>query len=86
MNVDRRDPLRPDRRKLLARVGGRRATDTTDREWLTVTAFAARYGVSRGTVYKWLAGRHLETYEQGTVLRVRNLPPDQHHPTDQPTT
>lgn len=47
-------------------------------EWVTVTAYAHRFGISRATVYKWLDAKLLETYRLRHVLRVRNLPPDQH--------
>jgi hypothetical protein len=74
---DRRNPQQPDRRRALARPGGRRATDPPA-EWITITAFADRYGVNRHIVYKWLANKLLDIYEVGSLLRIRNLPPDQH--------
>lgn len=73
---DRRDPSQPDRRKT-ARVGGRRANDPPP-DWISISAFARKYGVDRSIVYKWLRAQVLDTYEVGTLLRIRNLPPDQH--------
>ena len=49
-------------------------------QWLSVTAYADVYGVTRATVYKWLRAHVLQTYALGRILRIRNLPPDQHHP------
>lgn len=46
--------------------------------WLSVTEYAASYGIDRSTVYKWLAAQLLETYREGTILRIKNLPIDQH--------
>ena len=57
--------------------GGRRSTDPPA-EWLSITAYAQQYGVTRGTVYKWLTSNLLCTYRLGPVRRIRNLPPDQH--------
>lgn len=44
-------------------------------DWLTVTAYARIYGVSRGVVYKWLRADLLEIFRVGALLRVRNQPP-----------
>jgi hypothetical protein len=76
---DRRDPERADRRQLLVRRGGRRASDPPA-DWLSVTDYAARFGVDRSTVYKWLGEDLLETYRMDNILRIKNLPPDRHHP------
>lgn len=74
--VDRRDPRRPDRR-VIFRAGGRRRTDTSA-DWLSVSDYARRYGVDRGTVYKWLNAELLDVYKMGLIVRIRNRPPDQH--------
>jgi hypothetical protein len=75
---DRRDPCRPDRRKV-PRPGGRRETDEPC-EWLSISDYARRYGVDRATVYKWLRADILLIYRVKTLVRIRNLPPDQHRP------
>lgn len=49
-------------------------------KWLSVTKYANVYGVDRSTVYKWLSAHLLETYKQGSILRIKNAPVDQHHP------
>lgn len=74
--ADRRDPLRSDRRRM-PRPGGRR-TDDPPPDWVSITEFAQRYGVTRGKVYEWLAAKILWTYQVGTLTRIRNLPPDDH--------
>jgi hypothetical protein len=74
--ADRRDPDRPDRRKS-SRPGSRRADDPPP-DWLSISDFAKRYGIDRGTVYKWLRAQLLDVYRVDTLLRIRNLPPDQH--------
>jgi hypothetical protein len=71
---DRRQ--QPDRRAP-GRGGGRREYDEQP-DWISVTRFAARYGVDRGTVYKWLGMQLLDIYRVGSLVRIRNLPPDQH--------
>jgi hypothetical protein len=73
--VERREAAR----RVIPRLGGRRADDPPA-EWVTVTAFALRYGVDRSTVYKWLDSELLLTYRVGKLLRIRNLPPDAHEP------
>jgi excisionase family DNA binding protein len=65
-------------RRIVPRPGGRRATDEPP-EWVTVSAFARKMGVDRGTVYKWLEAGILDTYRVGLLLRIRNIPPDEHH-------
>jgi len=77
VNDDRRDPTQPDRRKDGNRRGGRRADDP-QAAWLTIAAYARLYGIGRDTVYKWLSADLLWTYRVGPILRIRNLPPDQH--------
>lgn len=74
---ERRDPSAPDRRRTLARPGGRRASDP-QAEWVNISLYAERYGISRYTVYKWLDAKVLRFYEAPGVLRIRNLPPDEH--------
>lgn len=77
--TERRDPKNAERRTMLPRRGGRRETDPPA-DWVTISAFARRYGIDRHTVYKWLDARILQTYAVGKLLRIRNLPPDQHRP------
>jgi hypothetical protein len=74
---DRRDPDRADRRQTSMRAGGRRATDPPA-DWVSVSDYAARYGIDRSTVYKWLGEELLEIYRVGSLLRIKNLPPNQH--------
>lgn len=87
----------PDRRRLLYRLGGRRATDPkpdhrpipleaplTDTvtelpAWLSVSAYARTYGLTRNTVYKLLEHQLLQVYTlTGTVdvIRIRNRAPN----------
>lgn len=85
----------PDRRKLLYRLGGRRATDPkpdhrpvpldpspTEPElpaWLSVSAYARTYGLTRNTVYKLLEHHLLQVYTLTgpvDVIRIRNRAPD----------
>jgi len=82
MAEDRRDADQPDRRfSSRARVNtGRRDTDPPA-EWLSVTAYARVHGVSRRTVQKWLRAAILKTYRVGTLIRIRNIPPDEHQST-----
>lgn len=76
MTEERR--TQPDRR-ILPRPGGRRATDPPA-DWLSVTDYARVHGVSRRTVQKWLRANILLIYKVGTLIRIRNLPPnDSHH-------
>lgn len=51
---------------------------TTEERWLCITDYAVAYGVTRPTVYKWLDAGILETYKVQRVIRIRNIPPDQH--------
>lgn len=52
------------------------AREIAQSEWLTIKAYARIYGVDRGTVYKWLAnGGILDTYQVGTLRRIRHQPP-----------
>jgi len=73
---ERRNPAQPTRRAA-GRTGGRRISDEPP-DWLSPSAYAYRYGVSRATVYKWLRAKILHVYQVGTLQRIRNLPPDQH--------
>lgn len=50
--------------------------------WLSISAFARKYGVHRHTVAKWLRERLLETYRAKSVIRIRDLKPDDHRPVD----
>lgn len=59
------------------RAGGRRATDRQP-EWLSVTLYAEKYGVDRNTVYKWLKAGLLVSYRVESLVRIRNLQPNQH--------
>jgi hypothetical protein len=49
--------------------------------YLSVGAFARRYGLTRHTVYKLLDQRALETWRAFGLIRIKNLPPDAHQPT-----
>lgn len=73
---ERRDPEFPDRRQA-ARTGGRRASDPPS-EWISVPAYAAKYGADASTVHKWLKADVLIHYRVGTLIRVRDLPPNVH--------
>jgi hypothetical protein len=66
---DRRCALRP--RPI---NNGRRATDPAP-DWVSVTEYARRHSVDRGTVYKWLRHGLLDHYQVEAVLRIRNVPP-----------
>lgn len=50
-------------------------------EWMTISAYAIKYGVSRNTVYKWLEADLLEVLDALGVRRLRDKPPQtkQHH-------
>lgn len=78
MTSDRRNPNQMDRRSTVPRRGGRRAQDLPA-EWVSATIYAQRYGIDRKTVRKWLRAQILRTYQVGTLLRIRNLPPNEHH-------
>lgn len=54
------------------------AKEADDAPWLSISAFARRYGVDRGTVHKWLNQKLLDHYRVGLIVRVKNIPPDQH--------
>ena len=50
--------------------------------WVSISAYARLYGLTRNTVYKLLAAHLLEVYQLAgvvDVVRIRNAPPDQHH-------
>jgi hypothetical protein len=46
-----------------------------DPRWISISAYALLYGVSRTTVYKWLHADLLETWSVNHLIRVRNRPP-----------
>jgi transposase-like protein len=48
--------------------------------WLSVTAYAHAYGVSRTTVYKWLQLGRLGTFQTSYCRRIRNSPPTETPP------
>lgn len=66
----------PDRRHA-GRGGGRRSEDEPP-QWLSASAYARRYGIHRSTVAKWLRSKILKVYQVGRIVRIRNIPPDQH--------
>ena len=47
---------------------------TTD-QWLCITDYAAQYGVSRPTVYKWIDAGLVLTFKVDSVIRIYNQPP-----------
>lgn len=48
----------------------------TEARYLTVAAYAAKYGVGRTTVFKWLSVPGiLTTYRVERVLRILDVPP-----------
>lgn len=49
--------------------------DQVRREWLSVSAYARKYGVDRNTVYKWEALGLLELYRVGAVVRIKDQKP-----------
>lgn len=55
-------------------TGGRRAVDPPA-EWVSITAYAKAYSLSRPTVYKWIDGQLLTTCRVGKLIRIRNQPP-----------
>ena len=56
-------------------VDGEGDIATPDPAWLSITAYAHHYGVSRKTVWKWLTSGLLETYRVGRCLRIKNMAP-----------
>jgi excisionase family DNA binding protein len=44
-------------------------------DWLSITMYAATYGVSRPTVWKWLGSGLLTYYRVGRVIRIKDHPP-----------
>lgn len=68
---------REDDRRRLPRPGGRRADDPPA-DWISIAEYADRYGVHWHTVSKWVKAGILESYRCAKVVRIRNLPPDQH--------
>jgi excisionase family DNA binding protein len=43
--------------------------------WLTIAEYAQAYGITRSTIYKWLAADLLDTYRVGRCRRVRDHVP-----------
>lgn len=59
--------------------------------WVSVSRYAALYGLTRNTVYKLLDARLLETYRithgrTTPLIRIKNLPPDRHSLPTEPFT
>lgn len=48
--------------------------------WLSISAYARAYGLSRPTVRKLLENGDLEAYKILGLTRIRNAEPDAHHP------
>lgn len=49
--------------------------------WVSISAYARLYGLTRNTVYKLLAAHLLDVYQLVgvvDVIRIRNVSPDQH--------
>lgn len=51
---------------------------TTPPAYLSIASYARTYGISRHTVYKWLDSGLLQTYRVDTLVRIKNLPPNEH--------
>lgn len=43
--------------------------------WVSISAYARIYSVTRVTVYKWIDADLLQWYRVGAVVRIKNLPP-----------
>lgn len=52
--------------------------------WLSISAYARAYGLSRPTVRKLLDQHLLDAYRVLGLTRIRNLEPDAHHPAARP--
>lgn len=48
--------------------------------WISISAYARAWGLTRNTVYKLLENESLETYRVLKVVRIKNLRPDAHRP------
>lgn len=46
-----------------------------EREWLSVSAYARKYGIARVTVYKFIRTDNVEHWQIGRVLRIKDRPP-----------
>ena len=66
--MERRDPTRPDRRKILYRAGGRRASDQQV-PW-TTTQLAAWIGMSADFVLREIYARELVASQFGREYRI----------------
>lgn len=75
--ADMKDERREVDRRRFPRAGGRRAGDPPA-EWLSIQAYAECYGAHPNTVAKWVRSKILEVYRIGRMVRIRNIPPDQH--------
>lgn len=49
-------------------------------EWVSITAYALQFSVTRKTVYKWLEAGLLDTFRVGRCIRVLNQPPTDRRP------
>lgn len=51
------------------------AVDRVLREWISVSRYATKYGISRHTLYKWMDAGVVHFYRVERVVRVRDQPP-----------
>jgi excisionase family DNA binding protein len=70
MSPDRRDPTQVDRRKLLLRPGGRRATDRPTGNGWTTGQLAHHIGMSRGFVLSEIKAREIIASQFGREWRI----------------
>lgn len=70
---DRRNPTLPTRRGS-GRKGGRRREDIPQ-DWVSPSEYAVRHSVGKTTVFKWIRQGLLTVYRAGSVVRIRNIPP-----------
>jgi excisionase family DNA binding protein len=52
--------------------------ELSENRYLSIAGYARTYGISRHTVYKWLEAGVLQTYRVDTLVRIKNVPPDEH--------
>lgn len=43
--------------------------------WLSITAYAEKYAVSRRTVYKWIDCGLVDAFKVERVIRLKDFPP-----------